>query len=78
MKPLNSLIRKGIPAQTSGAIEELRFSDEARPPGITLFYQSRLSGVGHSTTGYADKVAYDKVDREKCEGLEINGKGIGQ
>lgn len=37
-----------------------------------------MSGIGHSTIGYADKLAYDRVVREKCEGLSINGKAIGQ
>ena len=37
-----------------------------------------LSGIGHSTIGYTDKLEYEKVVREKCKGLSINGKAIGQ
>ena len=34
------------------------------------------SSIGAPVRGYADKVAYDKVVREKCEGFEINGKPV--
>ena len=37
-----------------------------------------MSSIGHSTVGYADKAAYDAKVREKCEGLTINGKPLGQ
>ena len=36
------------------------------------------SSIGHSTVGYADKAAYDARVRDKCAGLSIDGKPIGQ
>lgn len=37
-----------------------------------------VSSIGHSTRGYADKAAYDATVREKCDGLSIDGKPVGQ
>lgn len=34
------------------------------------------SSVGHSTVGYADKQAYEKEVKDKCDGYEIDGKPI--
>lgn len=34
------------------------------------------SAVGHSTAGYADKVAYEREVRDKCEGVEFDGKPV--
>lgn len=36
------------------------------------------SSIGHSTTGYADKMAYEAVVRDKCAGFSIDGKPIGR
>lgn len=36
------------------------------------------SSIGHSTTGYADKLAYEAAVRDKCDGLSIDGKPIGR
>jgi hypothetical protein len=38
--------------------------------------KAMTSSIGHSTSSYADHQAYEKEVREKCEGLEINGKPI--
>lgn len=37
-----------------------------------------MSSIGHSTVGYADKAAYDAKVRDKCDGLSIDGKPVGQ
>jgi len=37
-----------------------------------------MSSIGHSTTGYADKAAYDAKVREACNGLTLNGKELGK
>lgn len=37
-----------------------------------------ISSIGHSTTGYADKLAYEARVREACAGLSINGKDLGE
>lgn len=37
-----------------------------------------MSNIGTSTTGYADKQAYDAHVKDKCDGFEINGKPIGR
>jgi len=34
------------------------------------------SSVGRSTVGYADRQAYDKEVKDKCDGFEINGKPV--
>lgn len=35
-----------------------------------------MSSIGHSTVGYADKIAYDRVVHEKCEGFALGGKAL--
>ena len=37
-----------------------------------------LSSMGHSTLGYADSQAYDKVVADKCPGLTSNRKNSGR
>ena len=37
-----------------------------------------MSDVGHSTVAYADKQAYDKEVREKCDGFEMDGRPLGR
>jgi hypothetical protein len=39
--------------------------------------QAVMSSLGTSTTGYADKAAYDARVREACDGFEINGQDLG-
>ena len=33
-----------------------------------------MSDIGHSTVGYADKMAYDRNLHEKCKGFDVGGK----
>lgn len=40
--------------------------------------EALMSSIGHSTVGYADKAAYDTKVKEKCAGLSIDGKPLGQ
>lgn len=35
-----------------------------------------MSSIGHSTVGYADKVAYEKEVAAKCDGMTIGGKPV--
>jgi hypothetical protein len=40
--------------------------------------RAMMSSMGTSTTGYADKAAYDARVRKACDGLEINGQDLGR
>jgi len=35
-----------------------------------------MSNIGHRTVGYADKIAYERLVHEKCEGFELGGKAL--
>lgn len=35
-----------------------------------------MSSIGSSTRNYTDKLAYEKVVREKCSGITIDGKPV--
>lgn len=40
--------------------------------------KAMMSNISRSTTGYGDYQAYEATVREKCAGMEIDGKPIGQ
>lgn len=40
--------------------------------------RAMASSMGTSTSGYADRAAYEARVREACDGYEINGKDLGR
>lgn len=67
------LMLVGKASDPDGAVAAARLESQKRECAEAL-----ASSIGHSTVGYADKAAYDAQVREKCDGLTIDGKPIGQ